>query len=265
MLTISFINHRRLQATLAHAHNSHLWMINNRRKIAAPHGTGIGDRKCPTLKLLERNFAGAGALDQIVQFDGKLFDAFAVNIANHGHNQTVFRIDGNADMKIIFVNNLTGSHIQSCIKLRIHFKRGGNRFDGKHRHRQAAAFSRNISLVFLTEGLQLGDIHLILAGHMGYLRPGNHHLLGCRAADGAERFPIDRAPAGKIGQGRRWNDQISRIIRRCHFSDNRRAGRIRSLFGKSADIISGDHTPGPGGSDLLEINTQFSRQAAGRR
>ncbi len=135
-----------------------------------------------------------GPLHECMELDGELFDALVVDVAHHGDNEPLFGVHGHPDVVVLFQDNLAGGRVQACVDPRMGLQDRRHGLERKNGERQAPAESFNILLVLPAEEFEPGNVHVILAVHVGDLGPGEAHLFGRGPADGAEGNPLHRTP-----------------------------------------------------------------------
>src|SRR3972149_8697689 len=81
-----------LGAPLPHAEDCDLGRVNDRGEMAAADAPLVGDRKSPTLKLLEGNLTLPGLLSDGAKLAGDIEKVFLVGVAQHRDDQAGLRI-----------------------------------------------------------------------------------------------------------------------------------------------------------------------------
>ena len=162
--------------------------------MPAAHGTDIGDGKGSALHLLKGGLALPGPLDHVVELNGQIRDTLAIHISDDRNNQTSVRIYGHPDVVVVLHDKLSGARIQCRIEVGKGLEGCGHGLEREYRDGQFAPFGLDGGLVFFPKGIQSGNVRLGVAGHMGYLRPGQGHLSGRGPSNGTDGYPFNGSP-----------------------------------------------------------------------
>ena len=124
---------------LADAQDRHLGRVDDRREMAAADAALVGNRKRAALQLFEGNLALAGLLRERVQLLRKLKKIFLVDVAQHRHDQPAFGVHGDADVAVVFVNDLVGCFVHAGVGARMLFQSAAKHQQQKRREREMGA------------------------------------------------------------------------------------------------------------------------------
>ena len=161
--------------------------------------------KHAALHLVERQLAGARLLGDLGQLRRQLGDALRVDVADDRHEQAAIGVDGDADVRVLLVDQLPAARVDRRVELRELLQRGGDDLHRDGRDRQLAAGALDLRSPLLPQLLEAGDVGLVVLRDVRDRRPRVREVLGGLAADvapsAAARPRPTCAKSGSAGDG----------------------------------------------------------------
>src|SRR5580698_5112959 len=173
-------------------------MINDGRKSSAADSAEVGNGESPALHLFRRQFFLAGFYRKLGELSGEFDDVFLVDVTDDGHQQAAIRIDGDADVDVLLVDDFLFRHVDTGVELREYFERRGADFEGDGGDRHFAPGFLRFGSKTGAQLFELGDVSFILLGNVRDRGPRLPQVFRGFAADATDGNALDFSPLGEV-------------------------------------------------------------------
>src|SRR5690606_22345221 len=116
----------RLGPSAGHAENGYLRDVDDRRERRTANAAEVADTEHAARHLVEAELAVARLLRDGRQLRGNPGDRLGVDVAKDGHEQAVRRVDSNADVAVLLVDDRLAGHVDRRGELRESIEREGD-------------------------------------------------------------------------------------------------------------------------------------------
>ena len=95
---------------------------------------------------------------------GDVRNRHAIDVAQHGNHQAARRVDGDAQIDIVLVDDLAGFHVERSVQRRMLLERQRDGFHHEHQRRELDVRAGVVGDASFANPLQLGDVGVVEIG-----------------------------------------------------------------------------------------------------
>ena len=196
-----------------------------------------------------------------------LEDAFLVGVLDHRHHQPVRRVGGEADVKVLLEHDLLA--VERSVELGEFLQRRDARLDQECEHRHLDARLLVFLVELNTEGLELGDVGIVVVRHMRNDDPVAVQIRAADLLDARQVLALDSAELGEVDLRPRQQagERAASCSGRC-FCGGLRLGLHRAghhALDEGMHVVVRDPAFRSRALHFIERHADFARQLADRR
>ena len=234
-----------------HAQNRHFRRVDDGRERGAADAAKARDRERAALHLVRRQLAVSGLAGQLLEGPRQAGDVEPVGVADHRHQQSAFGVCGEPKVHEFLQRQRRAALGQRRVHRRelLQAQHGGARHEGQQR--QAHAVGGQFGLQRLAPCLDVGDVGLVVLGHVRDVDPARPEPRPRNLLDPPQRDHFDLSVRGKID-----------------FRDLRQPGAGRAALQRQLDpgldVGLADPALDPRSGDRGQVHAQFAGELAHR-